>query len=222
VSSDDLWARAGRRVARLWQWVAEGGPPKGPVVALRRVRRGAVTALVVEFRVPRVQAGRLIDALCGAAAAAMAPEGLDVAAVGLVPGEAPRLFVCAPRRDLIASAVETRLTANPAHRIPTLWLLLQRGTYLAEVVEPHAPLDFDDALVGRWIVSGSVAAAALATVEPAPRELITTWVLYGPMPFLRRCVKAARSFLSTLPDWRIVRNANPGTASRREKARLHR
>lgn len=216
MSLGSLWKRLSGLVG-----VGRGAEAQHTRIEVSRRRAGGVGVFEVAVFVPRSRAGHLIDALCCTAGEVATVTGLNVASVGLVPGEPPRLAVRAPQRDLVADALETQLTATEVHRTPTLWLLLQPGTYVAEVLDPDSPLDPDDALIASWIDGGSVAGAARVEIEPASYRLTARFVLYGPPLFLRRCVRVARTLLRVLPGWERAKNTSPGTANSSENAKLH-
>lgn len=220
-------AEVRRRLAQLaatpLRWLDRHRSRRSARATVQRLRLDNTSALLVEIVVPRSQAAAAIEALCATAGEVAASTGLNVASVGLVAGDLPLLAVRAPRRDLVADAMETHLTANETHRNPTLWLFLRHGTYVAEVLDPNLPLIADRPTVAAWIESGRVTAAVRSEVRVRRDSLVTTWEVYGATSFLRRCVRAARSFLIAAAGWEPASSTrSPGAAKNSENARLQR
>lgn len=213
--------RPWERVVAVLRWLQRGRRESGTAVFRRRL--GDLAVLEVRTGATRAAAPGLIRGLCAAGAELAASSGLNVATVGLVPGEPPRLSVRAPRRDLVAAALETHLAAGAAHRAPTWWLLLRPGVYLAQVVDPQAELLPDASVVRGWFAGGGVAAAAGLEAWQTSRLLTVSLTLYGAPSFLRRAVRLAREAAgATAAVRRRASAGSAGRASTSEKPRLQR
>lgn len=94
--------------------------------------------MAITLVVPAADYPQLARTLAESAAALCSGQRGTVGLVTVVPGEEPILVALAPQRDTVAHRVLGVLLAGESHRVPHLLLLLHRGVYLAEVVDPYA------------------------------------------------------------------------------------
>jgi len=128
-----------------------------------------------------------------------------VGCIGIVPGEEPVLVALAPRRDPVAERARGVLSSVPPHRYPQLWVTLPPGTYLAQVVEPAVPFEFDESRLLDLLRAGAIAHAVRFEIATGVVSERLRLVVYAPRRELRPLVAIARGVLSSLADWRAQR-----------------
>jgi hypothetical protein len=161
------------------------------------VRRGVaagVPFVAVTLEVPAATYSLVARALAGSAAAVCASHRGFVGSVTLVPGEEPALVALAPQRDAIANRLLAVLMAGESHRAPHLLLLLKPGVYLAQVVDPYAPLEGSLQDVAEMLAGGRVALAARFSVCPQRRAVaVELTLLASDLHALRGALAEARA-----------------------------
>ncbi len=162
-----------------------------------RVRRGAaagVPFVSVTLEFPARTYSRVARGLAGSAAEVCACHRGFVGSVTLVPGEEPALVALAPQRDAIANRLLAVLMAGESHRAPHLLLLLQPGVYLAQVVDPYAPLQGTLEEVAGMLAGGRVVLAARLSVCPQRGAVAVKLALLASDPHtLRAALAEARA-----------------------------
>lgn len=167
-----------------------------------KVRRGAergVSWLTVTLSVPAAAYPQAARALAGSAAEVCAGHRGAVGSVTVVPGEEPALVALAPQRDAVANRLLGVLLAGESHRARHLLLLLQPGVYLAQVVDPYAPLQGTLEEVAGMLAGRRVSLAARVSVRPQRRAVELGLVLLAPDPHaLREALAEARAAVRSL------------------------
>jgi hypothetical protein len=176
-------------------------------VALRLTRVDSVPVVEATLDLPSSRFAEVAAALAGVAAGRAASLGAPLGCVAVRQGEEPSLTAIAARRDLVGERMLRDLMAGEAHRVPTLWLVLNKGTFLAEVIDPYATFAGTHAAIAGLVGAGrAVAALRVETVHgPAASEIRIR--AYGPCRVVLGWLRAARAELRRLPGWESARAA---------------
>ncbi len=155
--------------------------------------------VVVLLEIPASRYPQVARALAGSGAEVCALHQGFVGSVTLVPGEEPALVALAPQRDAIANRLLTVLMAGESHRAPHLLLLLHPGVYLAQVVDPYAPLEGSLQEVAGMVARRRVSLAARVDVRPQRGAVHVELALLAPdLHTLREALAGARAAVASL------------------------
>jgi hypothetical protein len=163
--------------------------------ALRRVHRrrhGRVGLLELDLEVASAGYRRLAGAVAWAVGVVCHEVGSTVGCVSIVGGEEPVFVSLAARRDVIAPRVAAILGAGESHRRPELFLVLERGVFLAQVIDPCRQVDATDEALARLVAGGLVRAALLLQVIPGARVAGVQLRVLAPFHELRASLRLAR------------------------------
>ena len=177
------------------------GRPDTPIV-LRRDRVDGVAHLFVAITVEARAWGRVVRAV--AAAVAEAAVGRTLGQIGLVAGEPPIVGAFAARRDIAAARVVGALTAGAAHRRPTLWLILSKGTYLAQAVDPERPFAASPEAVADIVRRGCAVCALVTDAAPRGGGVALGLDLFSAPAEMRVLVRLARCHLAGVVPRRAI------------------
>lgn len=188
-----------------------GGGDRRAVRPRAVVRRGlerGLPYLAVTLDVPAAAYPQAARALAGSAAEVCACHRGTVGSVTVVAGEEPALVSLAPQRDAVANRVLGVLLAGESHRAPHLLLLLAPGVYLAQVVDPYAPLEATLDTVAGMLAARRVSLAVRLTVRPRRDAVeVEMVVVAGDRHTLGRTFAAARDAARALRSERRASGA---------------
>lgn len=171
-------------------------------MVLRRARVDGVAHLSVAITVEARVWSRVVRALAGAIAEAAQERTLGQ--VELVAGEPPIVGAFAARRDVAAARVVGALTAGAAHRRPTLWLSLSKGTYLAQTVDPERPFVAAPEAVADMVRSGRAVCALATDAAPRGGGVALGLELFAAPAEMRVLVRLARRHLAGVIPRRAI------------------
>ncbi len=157
-----------------------------------------------------------------AAAAEIAAGHASLARIGIVADEPPVLAVFRPRRDVVAAQVRDTLTAGASHRRPQVWLTLQAGVYLANVIDPDAPFAATPASLAGIVATGKVRHAVAIAAAAAISGVALRVTVYSTPGGVRSSLVVARRALATLPGWVVARTKALAAPSTALNSKLHR
>ncbi len=175
------------------------------IVNVKRRAAGGFAVLHCELDVPASRMGEVVSFVGGAVGEAASWLGRTVGCVGVVGGEEPVLVALSPARDVVAERVRETLERGEAHRWPQLYLTLEAGRYLAQVVDPYVPFRGTEAEILGILRSGRTAHALRTEVRPRLAGLTIVLTVYTRRPELRRLFTLARRVLADLPGWSRTR-----------------
>ena len=151
--------------------------------------------------IPARRYHEVIGVLAGVLGELAVDLGGTVGWVGLVAGEPPLLVALAPHRDAVARRMASVLTEGDSHRVPSLWLFLQPGIYLGQVVDPNAATAVDEQTLATLVQGGLTRLALLVEVATEPSQCRVALTLVSDPPRLRACLRLARHELTSLGGW---------------------
>lgn len=185
--------------------------------ALSRRRRGDLVALRFRLAVAPSHHARVCRALAAAIARTAAHGGGAVGCVRVVAGEEPVVYVVAPRVDLVAESVMRALSASPGQH---LWVRLRAGSYLAEALDPLAPLAGDDAEIAALVAGSAVRHVLAARVGRRERQFLVDLELHGRVEEVRAVLAAGRPFIAAARDEVAASSSAPAAPKRSVNRRL--
>lgn len=196
----------------------KGPPPKAaPGVFFSHRRSAAVRVLGwrLDFTAQdRARVTRSLAALAGGTAAAC---GGTVGCLRVVPGEEPVVFSLAARIDLVAESVMRELSAGTGRR---LWIVLEPGVYLAEVVDPLAPFGGSDEEIEALAARAGVRCVLALLSEPRRGGARLVAELFGRVDQMPGVLASARPSLRAARDELAASSNAPAAPKTRVKTRL--
>mgnify|MGYP005840326761 CR=1 FL=1 len=165
-----------------------------PRVRVRHGRADGTPYTAITLVVPAADYPGVARALAESAACLCTARRGTVGLVTVVPGEEPILVALAPQRDAVANRVLRVLLAGESHRAPHLLLLLRHGVYLAQVIDPYAPLVGTFEEIAAMLDKRRAGLAVRLNVRPQRRAVEVELLLAAPDAHaLRAALAAARA-----------------------------
>lgn len=207
---------AARRLwLRLTELVDRGR--QAPVMAMSHRTRGNVVTLAWRLEVSSRHRAAATRALAAAVGAAAPRAGTALGYVRVEAGEEPVLFTLAPRVDVVAESASTVLARPAGHH---LWLGLEPGCFLAEVVDPCQPFDANEAELAAVLAGGRVRCALVVRSFPAGARQRFLVELHGPRAAVGSVLRGAWPSLATLRALVTARNSAPAAPKVTVKSKL--
>ena len=198
------------------------GESDGLGVTVEREWRRGLVVMRAALVLPRDREVEVVRALALAVGTRAVEIGRTIGCVAVPDGEEPVLVARAPRLDRIADAYARAMLSGGSHRVPQLWLALSPGRYLAEAVDPYAPLQFSDDVAIGLLRSGLASDALWSVTRRDARATGIELASYSSLRSARDSLAISRRHLAGIEGWKTNRSASATAPRTAEKARLQR